>query len=525
MKKNDLKQRSLMCSLALGVIFTSMAPTNVLAMNNGLQKNIMISSYTSELQNGLHEIKAVLKDLGPQNKDSKKLLTAKERERLIHAQYEKVLKEKNRKIFEYMKFTENARKNDKQLSFQGRVNHELKKRNLTSDIDNYNDQLEQYKSDLLSKNMEIEFLQKMLSSRTITLKNKVTHLKNKIKKLNNDFRYMTKKMVNELNTYKEKDLEQINSLREKLIHSSLALAAAQSVQPIYKTIQIDNNQENGLSNEIQDLTSELANLDSKYRDLQIKYKNEVKKNNDYIALSEQREADYQLHIAQLESKVSESSNALMALRKNTSSGRFPASANFAGLSNGELKAELSKQIAKKIKDAKIGFLTEFNENNISITLDEKFFFNRGSSDMNDMGKEKLKTLIKIYSEQLFQHEKIRERISSVSFVGHASPRYKAEAIDPMTASEDAFKFNMKLSTQRAQSVANMIFSPDFGNFEYKETLRNKAVVSGKGFSTPIPKNSRELASVDDKNCGLYDCRKSRRVEIVFEMRDMDNAKK
>ncbi len=538
MKKSKIMTKGMICSLALGLLMTSLSPTEVLALNSdslAITKDLteynMVRTYKNILKKNIDEVKEMVHDLGPQKKDAKKLQSAQEREQLLHAKYQKVLKEKNRKIFEYMKLTEGLKRGSKNTGFQARIDHELKKRNLSNDIESSDETLSTLKSDLYAKNLEIEFLNKMMNSRTTSLKKKVNHLNKKIKKLNTDFKYMAGKMVKELKSYKRKDIETINSLREKLAHNSLALAAAHTALPKslnYKPLQ-NNDKHKELSSEISTLTNQLASLDTKYTQMSKKYYEQVKINHEVTAKATKLENGYIQKISMLEDNLAKSSSQILALqtevRTNANTrGRFPASVPFED-TNETLKAELSKQIAQKIQEAKIGFLTEFNENNISITLDEKFFFNNDSSSINELGKEKLKTLISIYSKQLFQHEKIRERIKAVSFIGHASPRYNSKVLDPLDASEEAFQYNMELSTKRAQSVANLIFSPDFGKFEYKDTLRAKTMVSGRGFSTPIPSVKRNLASVGDTKCGSYDCRKSRRVEIIFELRDMENAKK
>jgi len=528
MKNGNKMTKNIMCSMAISFLIGSLAPSKVLAMNKEMTEYNIVKTYKKSLKKNITEVKEMVKELAPHKKSANQLVTAKDREKHLHIKYEKVLREKNRKIFEYMKLTENLKRKGSDLGISGRIDHELKKRSLTSDIEDHTDELANLKSLLLSKNSEIKFLKNLMNSRTKALKKKVSHLNGKIKKLDADFKYITAKMVKELKSHRTKDIETINELQGKLIHSSLALAAVQTQFPSTTGKVIDiNKDETELQLELKTLNNQLASLDSKYKSMEQKYKNEVKANKELMALNEKSEIEYKNQIALLKSKVTESEDQVIALESklsNAPSGRFPASVPFND-DTAVLKAELSKQIAIKIKEAKIGFLTEFNEDNISITLDEKFFFNSDSSSINDLGKEKLKTLISIYSQQLFQHEKIRERIKAVSFIGHSSPRYNSEAVDPLNAPEEAFQYNMTLSTQRAQSVANLIFAKDFGDFEYKDTLRAKTVVSGRGFSTPIPAIKRELASVGESKCGAYDCRKSRRVEIIFELRDMENAKK
>ena len=94
---------------------------------------------------------------------------------------------------------------------------------------------------------------------------------------------------------------------------------------------------------------------------------------------------------------------------------------------------------------------------------------------------------------------------------------------------------MRLSVNRANMMVNYVFSRGFGDFPFKSEFRSLVGVGGMGLSAPIAEegsdffslsqNSSLLSFISEKAspllgpCGLYDCEKSRRVEIGFRLRE------
>ena len=110
---------------------------------------------------------------------------------------------------------------------------------------------------------------------------------------------------------------------------------------------------------------------------------------------------------------------------------------------------------------------------------------------------------------------IRKYIISVNVTGHASPQYYQQYIDPESEDWKAYSHNLDLSLKRAQQVGYFIFSEDIGKYPYKRELRDITKISGRGYMSPILSKGES----SPEKCGPYNCRKSRRVEINFSLKD------
>jgi outer membrane protein OmpA-like peptidoglycan-associated protein len=194
---------------------------------------------------------------------------------------------------------------------------------------------------------------------------------------------------------------------------------------------------------------------------------------------------------------------------------MPASLTDYDNSSG-VTAKLYQGLSERLKEANLNIKTSYTAGSISIAIEDNFLFSNDSSVISEKSKDRLHNLIVIYTEELFSDPEIREKISSVQFVGHASPRYRGVYLSPDSQNEEGYKHNITLSANRALEVVNYIYSGDFSDFPYKEELRSKIVVSGKGHQEPIA--LRQIASEKQGLCGPYDCQKSRRVEIIFSLK-------
>ena len=95
-------------------------------------------------------------------------------------------------------------------------------------------------------------------------------------------------------------------------------------------------------------------------------------------------------------------------------------------------------------------------------------------------------------------------------------------MEPNKENSKAYSYNMRLSAQRASSIANYIFSKSIGAYPFKNELQTFTKSIGQGYIKPVmtqPKIGRGLASVTQGTCGPYDCYASQRVELSFTLKD------
>jgi flagellar motor protein MotB len=192
----------------------------------------------------------------------------------------------------------------------------------------------------------------------------------------------------------------------------------------------------------------------------------------------------------------------------------------------KLKDSVKNDVASKLMD-------KFKENNLDAKVDPKtgevvllsgegFNFERGSAKLSKEAKVILKKIIPVYAAVFFEDDKIVKQISSFNMEGHSSPSFGGLYIAPEISNPDAYSINMRLSAQRAASVANFLMSKEIGDYPHKDRLKILLQSVGYGYMKPIPKQSdisRTPASSDGQDCGPWDCMRSQRVQINFVLKD------
>jgi len=184
------------------------------------------------------------------------------------------------------------------------------------------------------------------------------------------------------------------------------------------------------------------------------------------------------------------------------------------LPSGGMRSTIARNLAKRFKDMGIDVITDERTGSIILLLDEAFLFRHDSYELRKKIQSKLKLIIPAYTEELFKDPYIRDNITAVNIIGHASPYYFG-AVDPVTASYKAYAYNLTLSSNRSLQITKFILGNKIGKYNYKAILRRKAKTSGKSFMHPLLMDQSEARR--DKTCGIYSCRRSRRVEISFTL--------
>ena len=166
-------------------------------------------------------------------------------------------------------------------------------------------------------------------------------------------------------------------------------------------------------------------------------------------------------------------------------------------------------------------------------MDESFYFKNDSFQLSDVAKKKLGKMLPIYARSLFGTKEIAQRIDGISITGYASSKYKKKYVNPFSTRGEAYEYNLTLSLNRAQQIVAFMFGNEIKNFRYKNRMRALTGVSGKGFMDPI-KLDKENQCKKDKwskyrkeecGCGPFHCKKSRRVEINFVLKDQKDAER
>ncbi|MBQ46137.1 MAG: hypothetical protein CMP10_01350 [Zetaproteobacteria bacterium] len=189
----------------------------------------------------------------------------------------------------------------------------------------------------------------------------------------------------------------------------------------------------------------------------------------------------------------------------------------------EIRKKIADNMASRFKQLGIDVELDRKTGKIFLRSDQNYLFANDSFALEEAMQEKLRKLIPVYADELLGDPKISPLITEISVVGHASPRFEGRPLDPVTAEGRAYKFNLRLSINRANAVANYIFGSESVSFNKKLEFRRLLTVSGMSFSNPIASDNVEVNnnSADNENglCGAYDCEQSRRVEVSFGLRE------
>lgn len=192
---------------------------------------------------------------------------------------------------------------------------------------------------------------------------------------------------------------------------------------------------------------------------------------------------------------------------------------------GKLRGNIAKQLAKEFANANLNVQVDGETGNVVLLMNENFRFKKNSFHLSRVAKKTLTKIIPIYSKVLFGSKRIQDKIQSFNVVGHASPSYKREFIEPLADNNVAYAYNMRLSAQRASSITNYIFGREVGQYDFKKKLKSFTKAVGQGFTKPVVSlpQSRSLASTQKNTCGPYNCHASQRVELSFTLKDDEKS--
>lgn len=159
-----------------------------------------------------------------------------------------------------------------------------------------------------------------------------------------------------------------------------------------------------------------------------------------------------------------------------------------------IRSELVEALKKEFDDSALSIAVD--EKSGAITMDSSILFAYNQDDLKVTGKDFLGEFIPRYLKILLSPE-YSQYVSEIVIEGH-------------TDTDGDYLFNLELSQQRALSVARYCLSPQNGVLNEDEIKALEPVLStvGKSYSEPILKED-----------GTVDADASRRVEILFRLRD------
>lgn len=187
----------------------------------------------------------------------------------------------------------------------------------------------------------------------------------------------------------------------------------------------------------------------------------------------------------------------------------------------EAKKMLAQRLKNNLAKAGIGASVDEKTGDVVLKFGEEYF-DTGQAQLKPGMKNIIHKFMPVYTQSLFSDKKVAEKIRNVEIIGYASPTYKGKFVDPVSlraADKEAVNYNLDLSYYRARSIFDYIFDTKKLQYNYQRDLLPKVKVTGRSFLAG--QVDRDLASGEKMSqaeyCRRYDCKKSQRVIIRFDL--------
>jgi hypothetical protein len=186
------------------------------------------------------------------------------------------------------------------------------------------------------------------------------------------------------------------------------------------------------------------------------------------------------------------------------------------------KKKLAADINAALKSKGIKADVDGKTGDVIINFGDEYF-DTGRADLKTNMKDVLKKFIPTYSQTLLSDQNIAKEISSVEIIGFSSPTYKGKYIDPSSLDENdraAIEYNLDLSYQRAKSIFGYIFDKKSMTYQKQKDLLPLVKVTGRSYLAEEIKGRDIASGINHKEyCKKFDCKKSQKVLIKFNLKD------
>ena len=188
----------------------------------------------------------------------------------------------------------------------------------------------------------------------------------------------------------------------------------------------------------------------------------------------------------------------------------------------QARQKLTQQILRNFKKAGVAAQVDPRTGDVVLSFGKQYF-ETGRAHLKPQMVSKLKKFMPIYSKSLFEDRKTAEKISNIEIIGFASPTYKGKYIDPSSlkpSDQQAVNYNLDLSFNRAKSIFNHIFDTKKMKYKFQKRIRPLVKVTGRSFLAEGTQGRNIASGLGQKQyCQKYDCKKSQRVIIKFNLKD------
>jgi len=278
------------------------------------------------------------------------------------------------------------------------------------------------------------------------------------------------------------------------------------------------------------LAKEKAQFEAEFKSLQLGAEEKLARERTYREGLERRNAEYNAKLSGLNSELEKTRGSIRDIE-----GKYQGTVSSLQRANQALQQDLTASLQKLEQQRKLASDLEasFRKAGINAAVDAKTgdviinfegeYFETDSSSLKPGMRSQLAKTFPVYAASLFKDPKTADRIGSVEIVGFASPTYQGKSVDPSSLSltdRAAVNYNMDLSYQRAKSIFSHVFDTTKMQFVEQKRLLPLVKVSGRSYLATDKLSGRKPTSTSkDEYCSIYDCTKSQRVVIKFNLKD------
>jgi outer membrane protein OmpA-like peptidoglycan-associated protein len=281
----------------------------------------------------------------------------------------------------------------------------------------------------------------------------------------------------------------------------------------------------------QQVAAENAAFQKSMNELKLSAEARLAQEREYAAAAEKKKQAFQEKLASMQGELARTQGQI-----KEAEGKYQNSIKSLQRTNqalaGDLAASqrklneqrvLADQIKKNFGRAGIDAAVDGKTGDVVINFKDEYF-ETGSSDLKNGMKSILQKTFPVYAKSLMENPKIAKHISSVEIVGFASPTYKGKYVNPESLSPEnraAVNYNMDLSYQRAKAIFSHVFDTTKMQFDHQNQLLPLVKVSGRSYlaSDHLPGRNTASAPTGADYCGTFDCKKSQRVIIKFNLKE------
>lgn len=505
---------------------------------NTLKEDYLETGASESEQEGYNKLMDKLALLKEEAKD--------EKEKLRQAAIENEQKEEA--LNEYQQMVRNIINNNMISSAR------IKKRDRTIvkkdvEIKDNKKQIFELKDNIALKEDEIQKSEKQIVSMNKKLDLKIKQLKNS---------YMTNKITKEKMEQSIEDLKQQNEIQVSELQA-VNQKTKQEIQKISQVLNQSQQQLNEAQEKLQNQSQKLSSLveeknqfKKKIEDLNAQYDEQLKQEKEAFEeeirkqkltaqdkarrLAEFRkealakQAQLAKEIKDMESQAEKvqgdldqtllAKNELAQKAQQLEGSNQNLSRDVARLKEmADAKNKIIRKIASNLKKAGIEASVDGKTGDVVISFGEEYF-ETGKAALKPGMEQILRKFMPTYSDSLLSDPETAEKINSIEIVGFASPTYKGKYVDPKSLKADnkeAINYNLDLSYYRARSIFDYVFDTNKMNYKYQNEILPIVKVTGRSFLAE-GENPEDAKKMSQKEyCKKYDCKKSQRVMIKFNM--------